>query len=105
MAMGTVLRGQGRRLTGSPQKVGNIMQKKSRVGLGALLLGAIALAVWLLWRPAPPAPGVLEVNGRIEGGQAAVGAKIGGKVVRLAVREGDTLAADALIAAQASDQV
>ncbi|HXH12177.1 MAG TPA: HlyD family efflux transporter periplasmic adaptor subunit [Alphaproteobacteria bacterium] len=81
------------------------MPKNSRVGLGALVLGAVALATWLLWRPTPPVPGVLEVNGRIEGDQAAVGPKIGGKIVRLAVREGDMLEAGALIAELASAQV
>lgn len=34
-------------------------------------------AVWLVWLPATEAPGVVDVSGRVEGDQAAVGAKIG----------------------------
>jgi HlyD family secretion protein len=59
----------------------------------------------MIRRPVPPLPGILEANGRIEGNQAALGAKVGGKIVRLAVREGDALEAGALIAELASDHV
>src|SRR5262245_31944664 len=80
------------------------MQKKWGGVLGIVALGAVVLAVWMFWRPTTPAPGVLEVSGRIEGDQAAVGAKVGGKIVRLAVREGDRLDGGELIAGLASDQ-
>lgn len=79
--------------------------RRNLVGLGLAALASLALTVWLAWRPAAPTPGVLEANGRIEGDQAAVGAKVGGKIVRLAVREGERLAAGTLIAELASDQV
>jgi HlyD family secretion protein len=49
-------------------------------------------------------PGVLEASGRVEGDQAAVGAKIGGRVLRLDVREGQTLRARDLIAEFSSEQ-
>jgi HlyD family secretion protein len=83
----------------------DVMKGKWRVGLGLLALGTVALAVWMVWRPSPPPSGILEANGRIEGDQAAVGAKVGGKIVRLAVREGDRPAAGELIAELSSDQV
>ena len=80
------------------------MTKRWPIGLGALV-GALALGgMWLAWRPTP-LEGVLETSGRIEGDQAAVGPKVGGKLVRVAVREGDRLEAGALIAELASDQV
>lgn len=81
------------------------MKKRWALGVVAVAFAALALTLWMAWRPAPPAPGVLEANGRIEGDQAAVGAKVGGKVVRLPAREGDRLEAGALIAELASDQV
>lgn len=60
---------------------------------------------WIYIRSASdPAPGILEASGRIEGDQAAVGAKIGGRIVRVPVREGQTLEAGQLIADLSSDQ-
>lgn len=49
------------------------MRTKWGVAVGVMALGVLALAVWIVWRPTPPVPGVLEVNGRVEGDQAAVG--------------------------------
>ncbi len=74
------------------------MKKLTKAALAVGILGGLALAGSLAWRPASSPQGVLEVNGRIEGDQAAVGAKVGGKVVRLAVREGDRLEVGALVA-------
>jgi HlyD family secretion protein len=80
------------------------MKKRWAMGLG-VSIGALALGgVWLALRPAPPA-GVLETSGRIEGDQSAVGAKVGGKVVRVVVREGDRTEAGVLIAELASEQI
>jgi HlyD family secretion protein len=80
------------------------MKKRWAIGLG-VLIGALALGgVWLALRPAPPG-GVLETSGRIEGDQSAVGAKVGGKLVRVVVREGDRVDAGVLIAELASDEV
>jgi len=68
----------------------------------AALAGA-GVAGWLwLGRPAPDA-GILEASGRIEGDQAAIGAKLGGRLVRLGGREGDHVESGALIAELASD--
>jgi len=79
--------------------------KKLKGVSAAVILGVLALLAWMVWRPAPSVLGVLEASGRIEGDQAAVGAKVAGKIVRLAVREGDRLDAGRLIAELASDQV
>lgn len=69
----------------------------------ALLLAAGA--VWLVWQPTTDEPGFIDVSGRIEGDQAAVGAKVGGRIVELPVREGAALEAGDLVAALASEQV
>ncbi len=80
------------------------MRKRWALGLG-LLIGVLALGgIWLALRPAPLS-GVLETSGRIEGDQSAVGPKVGGKLVRVVVREGDQMEAGLLIAELASDQV
>lgn len=79
-----------------------------KTGLGLALtafgLAGLALALWwIAWRPAP-GPVALEASGRVEGNQAAVGAKIGGKLVRLLAREGDRVEAGAVIAELAAEQ-
>ncbi len=79
------------------------MNRRWGLGLAVLALASLALVLWVARRPAP-GPAVLEVSGRIEGDQAAVAAKVGGRLVRLAVREGDRAEAGALIAELASDQ-
>ncbi len=69
------------------------------------LLIVAAVAVWIyLSSSSDPAPGILEASGRIEGDQAAVGAKIGGRIARLPVREGQALDAGQLIAELSSEQ-
>ncbi|OGK85002.1 MAG: hypothetical protein A2X50_00915 [Candidatus Rokubacteria bacterium GWF2_70_14] len=72
--------------------------------LAGALAGALAVGAWMLWRPALPPPGGLEVSGRIEGDQAAIGVRVGGKIVKLAVREGDRVAAGQPIAELSSEQ-
>jgi HlyD family secretion protein len=58
----------------------------------AILLAAGASA-WLLMRRAPTDDGLLQVNGRIEGDRVTVAPKFAGRVVELAVREGDVVTA------------
>lgn len=70
-----------------------------------LVAATAVVAAWFWLRPAEPPSGLLEANGRVEGDEAAVGARVAGKIVRLAVGEGQRLAAGALIAELASDQV
>ena len=58
----------------------------------AILLAAGASA-WLLMRRPPTDDGLLQVNGRIEGDRVTVAPKFAGRVVELAVREGDVVTA------------
>lgn len=76
-----------------------------------LILGALALlilglvGVWAFLRSsADSSPGILETSGRIEGDQAAVGAKVAGRIARLPVRQGQALEVGQLIAQLSSDQ-
>lgn len=78
------------------------MPRSIPVIVGAL--GLAAAAAWLLWQPATQEPGLLDISGRIEGDQAAVGAKVGGRIVRLPAHEGAKLEAGDLIAELASEQ-
>lgn len=81
------------------------MKKVIVITLGTVALAALAGVTWRAWRPAPRGPAVIETSGRIEGDQAAVGSKIGGKIVRLAVREGERVGAGAAIVELSSEQV
>jgi len=74
------------------------MRRIAWAGLALLLVAAAAAAAWKIWRPASPSPGIVDASGRIEGDQAALGAKVGGKIVRMAVREGNEVKAGQLIA-------
>src|SRR6516165_9895000 len=81
------------------------MTKRWTALLAIVVVAGLVLAAWWVRRPPATAPGVLETSGRIEGDQAAVGAKIAGKILRVAVREGESIAADTLIAELASEQL
>lgn len=59
---------------------------------------AAAVSAWLLVRHPPVADGLLQVNGRIEGDRITVAPKFAGRVVELAVREGDVVTAGQLLA-------
>jgi HlyD family secretion protein len=73
--------------------------------LGVLLVLALgAAALWIFWPASTIVPGILEVSGRVEGDQAAIGARIGGRVIHLPVREGQTLKANEIIAELSSEQ-
>jgi len=80
------------------------MRRRWGWGLAVRVVVLLALVLWQARRPTRRPPGILETNGRIEGEQAAVGTKIGGRIVDLDVREGDEVAAGARIAALASNQ-
>lgn len=60
------------------------------IGIALILLIAAGVGGWKLFfaRPAVP-PGVVAVSGRIEGDDAAVGAKTSGRIREITVREGD----------------
>lgn len=59
--------------------------------LGVVLLAAAS--AWLLMRQPSAVDGLLQVNGRIEGDRVTVAPKFAGRVVALAVREGDVVEA------------
>jgi HlyD family secretion protein len=63
---------------------------------GVVIIAAAGVVYWLL-RPAP-AIGILEANGRTEGTEVTLSAKVGGRALDVAVREGQQVEAGALIA-------
>ncbi len=68
--------------------------KKTSALLIVVAVGAVVL--WIVWPRTVVIPGILEGNGRVEGDQAAVGAKIGGRIIRVSIREGDNLKKNAM---------
>jgi HlyD family secretion protein len=68
------------------------------------ILALAALVAWMTWPRTEVLPGILESSGRVEGDQVVVGAKVGGRVIRLAVREGQDLQAGVLVAELSSEQ-
>ena len=75
---------------------------------GALLVIAavVAVAIWRVFFAAPALPpGIVAVSGRIEGDDSAVGPKVGGRILEVTVREGDSVAAGAVIALLDDTQV
>jgi HlyD family secretion protein len=85
------------------------MQKARRKWiLGSLIaavLGAVLAGWWFVETATTPELGILDASGWIEGDQVAVGAKVGGTIVHLPVREGQTLQAGDVIAELSSEQV
>jgi HlyD family secretion protein len=75
--------------------------KKSAL-LMIMAVGAVVL--WIVWPRTAAVLGILEGNGRVEGDQAAVGAKVGGRIIRLPIREGQTLKAGELVVQLSSEQ-
>lgn len=72
--------------------------------IGALLVVALGLVAWVYWPRDESAPGILDASGRVEGDQVAVGAKVGGRIVRLPIQEGQTLQAGEVLAELSSEQ-
>jgi HlyD family secretion protein len=76
-----------------------------KTAVGVLL--AVALGVftlWIVWPRSKVGPGILETSGQVEGDRVVVGAKVGGRITRLPVGEGQTLSAGAVIAELSSEQ-
>lgn len=75
--------------------------------VGALLvLGLLGFGAWRLFFAGPGLPpGVIGVSGRIEGDDAAVGAKTSGRIREITVREGDHVEAGQVIAVLDDAQV
>ena len=75
-------------------------RRRRRLLLVALVL-VLALGggvAWYLLAHSGGSPGVIPVSGRIEGDDAAVGAKISGRIREITVREGDHVEAGQVIA-------
>ncbi len=74
-----------------------------------LLAAAVVLAGIVAWRvffAGPHVPdNIVTVSGRIEGDDSAVAPNTGGRVLQVRVREGDVVAAGAVLAVLADDQV
>ena len=84
-------------------------RSRRRLLVGGVLLVIVALAAVAVWRvffaaPALP-PGIIAVSGRIEGDDSAVAPKIGGRILDITVREGDSVTAGAVIALLDDTQV
>jgi HlyD family secretion protein len=80
--------------TGSDERPA--MRPRRPLVLAALVVAALLLGA-LIWRlvehRAPADDGLLQVNGRIEGDRVTVAPKFAGRIVELAVREGDVVSA------------
>ena len=63
----------------------------------AVVLLVLGVSAWLFLRRPPMEGGLLQINGRIEGDRIAVAPKFAGRVVELAVREGDVVTAGQLL--------
>ncbi len=71
-----------------------------------VFVGLAGFAVWRLFL-APPdiPPGVITVSGRIEGDDAALGAKTAGRIRQISVREGDRIEAGHVVAMLDDEQI
>jgi HlyD family secretion protein len=75
---------------------------RSRVVRIVLIAGVVIAAAFILWKiffatPSLPAS-IIALSGRIEGDDSAVAPKTSGKILEIAVREGDTVTAGQVIA-------
>jgi HlyD family secretion protein len=73
-----------------------------------LVAGAALAAAVLMGRllfPSAEPEGIVTLSGRIEGDQSKIGPRTGGRIVEIAVREGDTVQADQVIASLDDEQV
>lgn len=80
--------------------------KKLRPLILILVLGVIGFLVWyFVLRTPPPPKGVVQVAGRIEGDDAKIAAKVGGRLREINVREGDLVKAGQTIATLDGEQI
>jgi HlyD family secretion protein len=79
----------------------------SLVITGIIILGALIAGSWTAVQRvrAQPPDGVLDASGRIEGEEVIVNSKIGGRVLRLLVDEGDRVTRGQLMAVLSSDDL
>jgi len=72
--------------------------------LAAVVIGG-GVTYWRLRAAAAVPPGIVALSGRLEGDDSAVASRVPGRVVRIAVREGDAVKAGETIAELDDDQV
>src|SRR5215510_2825756 len=79
---------------------------KKKIVVIAVIAAIAGAGVWyfVLRRPAAD-PNVIKLSGRIEGDDAAVAAKVSGRIREITVREGDQVKAGQLIAVIDDEQV
>ena len=79
---------------------------KKKIVVIALALAIVGTAVWYFVLRTPAVdPNVIKLSGRIEGDDAAVSAKVAGRIREINVREGDHVKAGQLIAVLDDEQV
>jgi HlyD family secretion protein len=69
------------------------------------VLAVAAIVGWRRFAVSASPQGVIVLSGRIEGDEAAVAPKLGGRILEVRVREGDAVKADEVIALLDDDQV
>jgi HlyD family secretion protein len=82
--------------------------KAGRILAGSLVVAVIIVAAILLWRVffSSTAPSnVIQLSGRIEGDDSAVAPNVGGRVILVTVREGDSVRAGEIIAVLSGAQI
>ncbi len=72
--------------------------------VAAIVVGG-GVTFWRMRAAAAAPPGVVTLSGRLEGDDSAVASRVPGRVVRIAVREGDAVKAGEVIAELDDDQV
>ncbi len=83
------------------------MKRWYTIVIAVLVLAVAAAGAFTTIRRvrAQPPDGVLDASGRIEGNEILVSSKIGGRVLRLLVREGDAVTGGQLVAELDSDEL
>lgn len=82
-----------------PAQTGKAKGLKSKLKfIVPLVLVMVAVGVGLRYWLTRPEDGVIELSGRIEGYETDLGAKVGGRVTEVTVREGDSVEAGQVIA-------
>src|SRR5262245_38381448 len=97
-----------RATTEPPKSPEQSARRRPRGLMAIVVLALVAVAGFLLWRGvfARSAPAnVVSLSGRIEGDDSAVAPKVGGRLVEVRVREGDTVNAGDVIAVLDDEQV